>query len=247
MISQRIIKLKYKNARDILPPELISQIQKYAAGKLLYIPKEEDSTPWGTLSGAKLALKKRNQRIYNEYKEGKGINELAEDFFLSVDSIKKIVYGNKESKNSIIPFSQTLENAILYNEAGLDEEWIRTYFYKNFGEKSFPEQWILDGLVKFPLRLFSQEKLYSLKKSINKEESKSFQKQKNEKSQTPLIFLFENGTFYLVDILDNQKLLNELKLKKINTFPAYIFVKNKEEYPSYLKKYGNPFHQAKIN
>ena len=24
-------------------------------------------------------------------------------------------------------------------------------------------------------------------------------------------------------------------------------VKNKEEYPSYLKKYGNPFHQAKIN
>ena len=74
MISQRIIKFKYKNARDILPPELISQIQKYAAGKLLYIPKEEDSTPWGTLSGAKLALKKRNQRIYNEYKEGKGIN-----------------------------------------------------------------------------------------------------------------------------------------------------------------------------
>ena len=106
------------------------------------------------------------------------------------------------------------------------------------------QQWILDGLVKFPLRLFSQEKLYSLKNSINQEESKSFQKQKKEKSQTPLIFLFENGTFYLVDILDKQKLL---KLKKINTFPAYIFIKNKEEYPSYLKKYGNPFHQAKIN
>ena len=51
--------MKYKNARDILPPELISQIQKYAAGKLLYIPKEDDSTPWGTLSGAKLALKKK--------------------------------------------------------------------------------------------------------------------------------------------------------------------------------------------
>ena len=52
----------------------------------MYIPKEDDSTPWGTLSGAKLALKKRNQRIYNEYKEGKGINELAEEFFISVDS-----------------------------------------------------------------------------------------------------------------------------------------------------------------
>ena len=41
--------------------------------------------------------------------------------------------------------------------------------------------WILDGLVKFPLRLFSQEKLYSLKNSINQEESKSFQKQKKKK------------------------------------------------------------------
>ncbi|MDD6970133.1 MAG: CD3324 family protein [Treponema sp.] len=239
--------MKYKNARDILPPELISQIQKYAAGKLLYIPKEDDSTPWGTLSGAKLALKKRNQRIYNEYKEGKGINELAEEFFISVDSIKKIVYGNKENKDSIIPFSQTLENAILYNEAGLDEEWIRTFFYKNLGENSFPEHWILDGLVKFPIRLFSQEKLQNLENSIKNVETKPFQKQKNEKTQIPLIFLFEDGTFYLLDVLDNKKLLAELKLKKTNAFPAYIFIKNKEEYPSYLKNYGNPFHQAKIN
>ena len=61
--------MKYKNARDILPPELISQIQKYAAGKLLYIPKEDDSTPWGTLSGAKLALKKEiNEFIMNTKK-----------------------------------------------------------------------------------------------------------------------------------------------------------------------------------
>jgi hypothetical protein len=75
VISQRIIKLKYKNARDILPPELISQIQKYAAGKLLYIPKEEDSTPWGTLSGAKLALKNEiNVFIMNTKKEKELMN-----------------------------------------------------------------------------------------------------------------------------------------------------------------------------
>ena len=46
---------------------------------------------------------------------------------------------------------------------------------------------------------------------------------------------------------EKEKLLAELKLKKTNAFPAYIFIKNKEEYPSYLKNYGNPFHQAKIN
>lgn len=29
--------MKYENANDILPEELIKEIQKYAAGKLLYI------------------------------------------------------------------------------------------------------------------------------------------------------------------------------------------------------------------
>ncbi len=80
-------------------------------------------------------------------------------------------------------------------------------------------------LYPFAFTVLKYDSLFNLP---NQEESKSFQKQKNEKSQTPLIFLFENGTFYLVDILDNQKLLNELKLKKINTFPAYIFIKTKK-------------------
>ena len=34
--------MKYENAKDILPPDLIVQIQKYAAGKLLYIPKRKN-------------------------------------------------------------------------------------------------------------------------------------------------------------------------------------------------------------
>jgi len=44
------------------------------------------------------------------------------------------------------------------------------------------QQWILDGLVKFPIRLFSQEKLRNLKNSIKNVETKPFQKQKNEKT-----------------------------------------------------------------
>lgn len=122
--------MKYENAKDVLPPELIAQIQKYAAGKLLYIPKKEEPKAWGTLSGSRQKLLKRNQRIYNEYRDGKGVGELAEEYFLSVDSIKKIIYGKKQEW---IPFKPTLDSAMQYNEVGLAEEWLRTYYVKRFG------------------------------------------------------------------------------------------------------------------
>ncbi len=40
--------MKYENANNILPPELIRQIQKYAAGKLLYIPQKEELVVLGS-------------------------------------------------------------------------------------------------------------------------------------------------------------------------------------------------------
>lgn len=33
--------MKYENAKDIFPEKLLKQIQKYAAGKLVYIPAME--------------------------------------------------------------------------------------------------------------------------------------------------------------------------------------------------------------
>ena len=138
--------MKYENANNILPPDLVNQIQKYAAGKLLYIPQKEEPMAWGSLSGARKKLLKRNQRIYNEYKRGKGVGELSEEYFLSVDSIRKIVYGANKNRISFLP---TLQNAIQYNQAGLAEEWLRTYYVKTYGEKSYPEEWICDGSVSY--------------------------------------------------------------------------------------------------
>lgn len=34
--------MKYENASDVIPEELLKEIQKYAAGKLLYIPSGEE-------------------------------------------------------------------------------------------------------------------------------------------------------------------------------------------------------------
>ncbi len=38
--------MKYKNGKDIFPERLLKQIQKYAAGNLVYIPATENKKDW---------------------------------------------------------------------------------------------------------------------------------------------------------------------------------------------------------
>ncbi len=118
--------MKYENAKDLLPPELLTQVQKYVSGKLMYVPIAEEAKGWGTASGYRQKLLKRNQTIYNEYVMGKTVSELADEYFLSVDSIKKIVYGKKEN---LIAFEPTISCALQYSETGLAEEWIRAFLF----------------------------------------------------------------------------------------------------------------------
>ena len=86
--------MAYKNARDILPCELIEEIQKYIDGELLYIPTKSDKTEWGIRSGAKQKYAERNHAIREQYRKSVSIEELARQYFLSTDSIRKIVYGS---------------------------------------------------------------------------------------------------------------------------------------------------------
>lgn len=215
--------MKYENANNVLPPELISQIQKYAAGKLLYIPQKEEPVAWGSLSGSRQKLRKRNQRIYDEYKNGKGVGALSEEYFLSVDSIRKIVYGANQNR---ISFAPTLENATQYNNAGLAEEWLRTYYIKTYGEKSYPEEWICDGLINIPLRLISGTDDIAL-----------------QQADVPLIIRFQNGRFCYQGTSDY---LASLKEQHITAYPAYIFVTDKSEYDSYESNYGRHFHRIQF-
>lgn len=82
----------YKNGRDVLPPILLKQIQQYIDGELLYIPKQGDNKAgWGQLSGSKSRLDKRNEEIYIAYCSGRSIEELERIYFLSGDSVRKII------------------------------------------------------------------------------------------------------------------------------------------------------------
>ena len=85
--------MKYKNANEILPVRLVRELQHYAGGQLIYIPKPKDShKKWGEVSGGREYVNERNEKIRNLFKQQKDIDKLADDFHLSEHSIKKIVY-----------------------------------------------------------------------------------------------------------------------------------------------------------
>ena len=86
--------MKYKNAEEILPLELLEQIQNYVHGEYLYIPICGKKKAWGEKSGSKKELKERNLMIKEKYKNGYHVLELAQEYFLSESSIRKIIKHN---------------------------------------------------------------------------------------------------------------------------------------------------------
>lgn len=88
--------MRYVKATTILPEELLVEIQKYVQGETIYIPKQKCTyQKWGSLSGGRKKIDERNACIKNEYYNGKSISQLAQDYFLSTETIKKIVYTKK--------------------------------------------------------------------------------------------------------------------------------------------------------
>lgn len=85
--------MKYINATEVLPFELLSEIQKYIAGEILYIPQPDGKkNPWGTRTGTRQEIIIRNKQIKLEKESGKSIEELMIKYNLSYDTVKKIVY-----------------------------------------------------------------------------------------------------------------------------------------------------------
>nr|WP_163583118.1 CD3324 family protein [Gracilibacillus saliphilus] len=79
-------------AQDILPEELLLALQEYVQGESIYIPKRDERRKWGVKSGNRAYYDQRNQRIRHLFQVGMTIEELADTFCLSIETIKKIVY-----------------------------------------------------------------------------------------------------------------------------------------------------------
>ena len=84
--------MKYINAAEILPEELLSEIQIYAEGKTLYIPSAQKVTAWGEKSGSRRYFAERNRRIAARFASGCTVEQLSREFALSYDTVRKIVY-----------------------------------------------------------------------------------------------------------------------------------------------------------
>ena len=89
--------MKYSNAHNILPVDIVKIIQEYVDGEYLYIPrKEEEQKKWGEQSGSRNILKRRNAEIYLKYKKGAVILDLAQEYYLSDKSIRRIISQQKK-------------------------------------------------------------------------------------------------------------------------------------------------------
>ena len=87
----------YKNGEVILPPDLLNELQKYVQGELIYVPKKgKQRAGWGETNGTRTIIEKRNNEIFHLCKTGISIQEIAQIYHLSEDSIRKIITKHKK-------------------------------------------------------------------------------------------------------------------------------------------------------
>ena len=84
--------VSYIKAEEILPEELIRQIQKYADGVYFYIPRKPGTRhAWGQETDYKAELKIRNDSIQNDHASGVSVALLSRKYHLSEKSIRRIL------------------------------------------------------------------------------------------------------------------------------------------------------------
>lgn len=93
--------MSYLRAEYILPKELLELVQEYADGQYIYIPrKSERHKGWGDNTGARQLTRQRDREIYEKYNQGTRSSELADEYYLSLKSIQRIILKEKRSELS---------------------------------------------------------------------------------------------------------------------------------------------------
>lgn len=150
--------MKYENAADVLPADLLRRVQKFAAGKLIYIPEAGTKSSWGEASGMRDQLAGRNHEIREKHQAGVAVADLAGEYGLSPDSIKKIVYSRAVPP---LKYQRTLASAEQFAREGRVEEWVHAYLLSDGHNKPFSDGLKLcpryyHGPVTMPLSLLTR-------------------------------------------------------------------------------------------
>ena len=149
--------------------------------------------------------------------------EIAEEFYLSPETIKKLVYGKKVK---LPMFSPTISSAEQYAAAGMGEEWVRIYLNSLLEMVPSNSGYFMSELVRIPLRLIRQENNESI------DEVKNF-------LEVPLVVIYDNQMFF---VPFQAEYLYYLKKQKRNSHYAFIFDKN-EEYGYFWNNFGKHFQR----
>lgn len=237
--------MKYENAKDIFPEKLLKQMQKYAAGKLVYIPAMETKRDWGEKTGYRKYLLKRNYDIRLKFRNGVKIEQLANEYCLSYETVRKIVYSKKEV--FVMEYKSTLSSAIGYARNGKLEEWVHTYLLSDGNNKEFSDglrlfdRYFL-GPMKMPLSLFERccgpEETMKFQVHQERFEQKVNNLQKVISSGNdvpPLIVHYVDGGFELNDGNHRFEAYSRLGISESYVI---VWITEADEYEDFIAKYS---------
>lgn len=87
--------MKYKNALNLFPPELIETLQQYVQGEYVYIPIKAKTEP-APPTEYEIELQKRDRHIYTRHLEGVSNKKLSDIYNLSESSIRRIISNQRK-------------------------------------------------------------------------------------------------------------------------------------------------------
>lgn len=241
----------YENGKDIFPADLLREIQKYVSGKSVYIPAAREKRAWGETSGYKQYLADRNRDIQAKFRAGAGMEALADEYALSLDTVKKIVYSKKEE--SFVRYNRTLSCAKSYAKLGRLEEWIHLYLLSDGNNKDFSDGLKLFkrsylGPVTMPLSFFKRccgpeetMKWRIEKQWFEQHVSKLEEVIRREKDMPPLIvhyFMDENNPDGAFELNDGNHRFEACSRLGIKEYPVIVWITEQTEYDLFVEKYA---------
>ena len=84
--------MKYVNAAEVLPKNLLTEIQKYISSEVICIPSGDEHIRWGEKNGSRRYFENRNKQIKQQYQNGYSIEQLSQEYGLAYETVRKILY-----------------------------------------------------------------------------------------------------------------------------------------------------------
>ena len=237
--------MAYRNARNIFPEKLLRQIQKYVSGETIYIPAGVEKKDWGETSGYQQYIRERNAAIRDAFQNGKTIETLMEEYSLSYDTIKRIVYSKKEV--TMLKYSATLDSALEYGREEKMDAWVHLYLNEegrnipfSDGLKLFDRYFI--SPAQFPISLFhrcagpEEDMKYRIDKGWWEHKITELTKAvKAGAEMPPMIIHYVDGEFELNDGNHRHKVYEDLG---IETAWVILWITEEAELTDFMSKYG---------